>query len=237
MYIVISPIFKYPFLILRAVWRALKKIGIVPDNNPTRDWAKDLPRELIVDLDKATLCGIGLGEPVDKLAFFGPCEDYNFGSMHVMCVDRDGIEITDGTDIDAGPVYHHTLGYDSMGIAVFSNPERMLEFFSVTFIPDSDEPFTKPYSGIFQYGGCNLKVADLSDAAGVRKTLGEPSREFDLAAAGWTASDENPYGNPSSREMTYVGKCSVCLISFNEDDRTTNLLLMPKTRSESCSAN
>jgi hypothetical protein len=41
-------------------------------HDPTEHWVEDASVPLVVDLDRLTLCGVGLGEPVARLAFLGP---------------------------------------------------------------------------------------------------------------------------------------------------------------------
>ena len=211
----------------------LRRVSILSSRNPTKDWKKDSTRELVIDLEKATLCGIALGEPVESLKFLGPCESFDYGSMDVMCVNSDGEELTDETDIDSGPVFHHTLGYDSMGIAVFSEPNLNFEFFTVTFVPDDTEPLTTPYAGFFQFAESIFAASEICDAFGVIKTLGEPSHDINFEELGWTMSKLNPFGPPWHRELRYEHKSSLCSIFLNQDNRTTSLILMPNPQDES----
>src|SRR5688500_18900291 len=45
--------------------------------NPTRHWHADPARSLSLDLDEHRLCGVGIGEPMQSLAFFGPAASWS----------------------------------------------------------------------------------------------------------------------------------------------------------------
>lgn len=60
--------------------------------SPTGEWREDRSVRLVIDLDRFELCGVGLGEPIERLSFLGPSESLDF-DYH-----RKGlrVDVTDG---------------------------------------------------------------------------------------------------------------------------------------------
>lgn len=110
-------------MVVKPFLHLTRRVSTLSSRNPTKRWKKNSSRDLVVDLDEATLCGVGLGEPVENLAFLGPCEGFSHGSMDATCVDSDSMIFTYKYNIDTRPHYFLTLDYDSIGISVTSNRE------------------------------------------------------------------------------------------------------------------
>lgn len=59
--------------------------------SPTRRWVEDRSVSLMVDLDAVTLCGVGVGDGVDRLQFLGPAiEEYAFPAKGLVLNVADG---------------------------------------------------------------------------------------------------------------------------------------------------
>ncbi len=115
--------------------------------NPTRTWQAGLSQPLAFDLDAATLHGVRLGEPLDRLSLLGP--DENLGTH------RSG-----------------ELVYFSAGLTVsFSLSTRCITAYRIV-LRDPSEPRFRPFSGpVFAGAGCRLDLHAL-DQKGFVDSLG-----------------------------------------------------------------
>ncbi len=63
--------------------------------NPTRDWEEDLIAPIVLDLDHHLFCGVGIGEPIEKLSFLGPGQVTSLG----IAWPRKGVAVANGNGL------------------------------------------------------------------------------------------------------------------------------------------
>ncbi len=130
--------------------------------DPTRDWTRDPDLEIVVDLDKGAICGVGTGDSFEQLSGLGPadsCQLVGMSEGHGRLFRK--IE------------YFHDLKYFDLGLSMMCTPDNKLQWFFLLLGGD-DEPRMEPFNGILR---CNCAPVDLTRStteAPVIEGLGRP---------------------------------------------------------------
>jgi hypothetical protein len=116
--------------------------------NPTRHWHADPARAITLDLDEHRLCGVGIGELMQTLAFLGPAASWSYEWEF--------------------PHLGITLLEADHGLAEFA-----VYFGRPTAFTRTSRQF-RPFSGSIAYRGTSLELSAEHDESSVRSLFGEP---------------------------------------------------------------
>lgn len=116
--------------------------------NPTRHWHADPAWALSLDLDEHRLCGVGIGEPMESLAFLGPAASWSYEWEF--------------------PHHGITLLEDDHGLAEFA-----VYFVRQPAFTRTSRQF-RPFLGSIAYRGTSLELSAEHDEARVLSLFGEP---------------------------------------------------------------
>jgi hypothetical protein len=115
--------------------------------NPTKKWVADPSVPLVVDLDGHHLCGVGLGEPFERLAFLGPARlDWDFG------FPAKGVSV----GVEEGRIDSFTI------------------YFNPAATPWFKDGGMASFTGSLRYRGRELTLSEISREDTLLRTFGEP---------------------------------------------------------------
>src|SRR5688572_3246338 len=92
---------------LAPLWRFLSRF--VKDVNPTENWIRSPDVQMVLDLDKSTLAGIGMRVPHTRLSCLGPCGKFT----RLICA---GLVDDEGHEIDSKETKSFCFNYQADGI-------------------------------------------------------------------------------------------------------------------------
>ncbi len=114
--------------------------------NVTAGWVRDPSLRLALDFSTGTLCGVGLGEPVERLSFLGPT--------------------------DRKPKPGHDLEFLALGVSVGLSGDR-IDSYSVWWRDDLEAGY-QPYSGSVLLQGRHTSLGGTTQEPEILSNLGPP---------------------------------------------------------------
>ncbi len=119
-------------------------------SDPTREWTAQPGLKVLLDLDKHTLCGIRLGDPVDRVSRLG-------------------------TPDNLRPTKYEDYAYDTLGFDIGAR-EGMVTGFTLLFDPEAAgfEEDVRPFGGGVRWRGESCKLSSDTRAAQFIERFGEP---------------------------------------------------------------
>jgi hypothetical protein len=112
-------------------------------NNPTRSWRRDSDRELVLDLDSHTLCGVTIGDPIDRLSFLGPATRWPYD-----------------------------LEFAHLGIAICPEADDRIAEISI-FFADSHGAHFEPFAGTIRFRGEHITLCHQCTESTIVAQFGE----------------------------------------------------------------
>ena len=130
----------------------------------TKQWVA-VPTEPVVDLDNGTLCGVGPGDPVQRLSWLGRC-DQTFLSF---------------TGPWWAPGLRRILVYRDRGLATWFHGDFLIDGLKFNFETAEDETDEGwlPYRGPFERQGHKMRLVPGMREQDVRRFLGPPACEVE----------------------------------------------------------
>ena len=115
---------------------------------PTSEWVRNLPPYLEVDFVRGSLCGVALGDDIERLSFLGRADSANEAAMGI-------------------------LGFSPLGLALVTHDGKL---HSVTMLlTGSPGSKHKPFEGIFHVNGNRHMVPAITTEAEAIALFGEPT--------------------------------------------------------------
>ena len=124
--------------------------------NPTLEWTASAAAPLVVDLDASALCGVRLGDSIERLRFLG---QGRWRGLSASLRGKKGVTMG-------------TLDYPERGLALDVMGGR-LEGFVLTVSGGAERGFA-PFGGRIRFGGAEMGMERLDTEKRVLDMLGEP---------------------------------------------------------------
>lgn len=130
---------------------------------PTEKWVRDPSLDLVVDLDVPSLCGVGLGEPVQRLRALGPATCSEFA---VYFESREGGSL-------GRLEQKHELDYRGLGLVCTYTRDWRLDSFRIHLCDDAELEATA-FTGVVLFAGQVVHFTNLASREAVQGTFGSP---------------------------------------------------------------